>query len=206
MTKTILTTVLFLALGQIGFSQNLDKAKLDNYFNALEQNNKFMGSVAVSKNGEIIYTKSIGLADVETNLKALENTTYSIVDTILQVLHTRDSGLHSRIIDSNLLSIKCLEQVALNSRLCGQICVKYNILGYDTLPQSSLYVEHTVVGWLFQFGLVRPLVGKRPRRSGPSPRGDHDSEQVGDDGIGGVRSRADCLVQAQNRLTLTTSE
>ena len=78
MKKAILTTALFLTLGQIGFSQNLDKTKLDNYFNALEQNNKFMGSVAVSKNGEIIYTKSIGFADVENKVKATENSKYRI--------------------------------------------------------------------------------------------------------------------------------
>jgi D-alanyl-D-alanine carboxypeptidase len=78
MKKAILTTALFLTLGQIGFSQNLDKTKLDNYFNALEQNNKFMGSVAVSKNGEIIYIKSIGFADVENNVKATENSKYRI--------------------------------------------------------------------------------------------------------------------------------
>lgn len=78
MIKTILTAVLFLALGQIGFSQDFDKIKLDNYFNALEQNNKFMGSVAVSKNGEIIYTKSIGFADVENKVAATEKTKYRI--------------------------------------------------------------------------------------------------------------------------------
>ena len=78
MKKAILTTALFLTLGQIGFSQNLDKTKLDNYFNALEQNNKFMGSVAVSKNGEIIYIKSIGFADVENKVKASENSKYRI--------------------------------------------------------------------------------------------------------------------------------
>lgn len=78
MKKTIFTTALLLILSQIGFSQNLDKTKLDNYFNTLEQNNKFMGSVAVSKNGEIIYTKSIGLADVENKVKATENSKYRI--------------------------------------------------------------------------------------------------------------------------------
>lgn len=79
MKKTILTTVLLLTIGQIGFSQtNFDKAKLDNYFNVLEENNKFMGSVAVSKNGEIIYTKTIGLADVENNVKATESSKYRI--------------------------------------------------------------------------------------------------------------------------------
>jgi D-alanyl-D-alanine carboxypeptidase len=78
MTKRILLTTLLFTLVQIGFSQNLDKIKLDTYFNALEQNNKFMGSVAISKNGEIIYTKSIGFADVENRLKATEKTKYRI--------------------------------------------------------------------------------------------------------------------------------
>ena len=79
MTKTILTTALVLTLGQIGIAQTgFDKTKLDNYFNALEQNNKFMGSVAVSKNGEIIYSKTVGLADVENNTKATENSKYRI--------------------------------------------------------------------------------------------------------------------------------
>ena len=78
MIKRILTASLLLIFAQIGFSQNFDKNKLDNYFNALEQNIKFMGSVAISKNGEIIYTKSIGLADVENSLKATEKTKYRI--------------------------------------------------------------------------------------------------------------------------------
>ena len=79
MKKTVVTTILVLTLSLIGFAQsNFDKTKLDTYFNALEQNNKFMGSVAVSKNGEIIYTKSIGFADIENNLKATENSKYRI--------------------------------------------------------------------------------------------------------------------------------
>lgn len=79
MKKTILIVALLLTLSQIGLAQtNFNKNKLDNYFNALEQNNKFMGSVAISKNGEIIYTKAIGLADVENNIKANENSKYRI--------------------------------------------------------------------------------------------------------------------------------
>ena len=79
MKKTILTTVLFFTLSQIGFAQTkIDKTKLDNFFNTLEENNKFMGSVAVSKNGEIIYTKSIGLADIENDIKATEKSKYRI--------------------------------------------------------------------------------------------------------------------------------
>lgn len=78
MKITIITTALLLILGQIGFSQDLDKSKLDEYFKVLEQNNKFMGSVAVSKNGEIIYSKSIGFADVENEVKAIESSKYRI--------------------------------------------------------------------------------------------------------------------------------
>ena len=37
-----------------------------------------MGSVAVSKNGELIYTKSIGYANIENNIKASEKTKYRI--------------------------------------------------------------------------------------------------------------------------------
>ncbi len=60
------------------FAQNIDKAKLDAYFDNLEKHDKFMGSVAVSRNGEIIYTRSVGFADVENKLKANENSKYRI--------------------------------------------------------------------------------------------------------------------------------
>ncbi|TVR80968.1 MAG: class A beta-lactamase-related serine hydrolase [Chitinophagaceae bacterium] len=60
------------------FAQELDKAKLDSYFEALESNNRFMGSVAVSKNGNIIYSNTIGFADYENKIEANENTKYRI--------------------------------------------------------------------------------------------------------------------------------
>jgi len=59
-------------------SQGIDKVKLDTYFEVLASNNKFMGSVAVSQNGELIYTKSVGFSSVEHGLKANENTKYRI--------------------------------------------------------------------------------------------------------------------------------
>jgi CubicO group peptidase (beta-lactamase class C family) len=78
MNKVLLTSLLFLSISTVGFSQNFDKVKLDNYFKALEKNNKFMGSVAVSKNGKLIYSKSIGYADLENKIKATEKTKYRI--------------------------------------------------------------------------------------------------------------------------------
>ena len=78
MSKVLLTSLLFLSFRTIGFSQAFDKSKLDAYFQVLEKNNKFMGSVALSKNGELIYTKSIGYADLEHKIKATEKTKYRI--------------------------------------------------------------------------------------------------------------------------------
>ncbi len=63
---------------QCSFSQPIDKPKLDSFFQALEINNKFMGSVAISKNGEVLYTKSIGYADIESKLNPNENSKYRI--------------------------------------------------------------------------------------------------------------------------------
>jgi hypothetical protein len=54
-----------MVLGMTVFSQEFDNGKLDRYFNALADHDKFMGSMAVSRNGELVYTRSVGFTDVE---------------------------------------------------------------------------------------------------------------------------------------------
>ena len=76
--RTLITTLLIGILCQAGFAQSFDKTKLDHYFDALETNNKFMGSVAVSKDGVIIYSRSVGFSDIENHVKANENSIYRI--------------------------------------------------------------------------------------------------------------------------------
>lgn len=78
MKKNLILTAFIVLLTQLSFAQDFDSAKLDTYFNALETHNKFMGSVAVSQDGKIIYTKSVGFSDVENQTKANENTKYRI--------------------------------------------------------------------------------------------------------------------------------
>ncbi len=78
MNKNIFLGIVFIFLVQIGFAQDFNKIKLDSYFDALQANDKFMGSVAVSQNGNLIYTKAIGFSDVEDNIKPSENTKYRI--------------------------------------------------------------------------------------------------------------------------------
>lgn len=61
-----------------GYSQKMNTAKLDSLFQILETKDKFMGSIAVSQNGTLIYSKSIGKDDVETNKKATNLSKYRI--------------------------------------------------------------------------------------------------------------------------------
>ncbi|MEO6589802.1 MAG: serine hydrolase domain-containing protein, partial [Pyrinomonadaceae bacterium] len=43
-------------------SQTFDKAKLDQFFDALSTNNKGMGSIAISKDGKIVYSRAVGFS------------------------------------------------------------------------------------------------------------------------------------------------
>jgi CubicO group peptidase (beta-lactamase class C family) len=61
-----------------GYAQDIDKVKLDAYFETLETNGKFMGSVAVSQNGTLLYAKSVGFADIGQGIKANGQSKYRI--------------------------------------------------------------------------------------------------------------------------------
>lgn len=67
---TILLTVI--AFSTVS-SQNFNKAKLDSLFNTLSEMNKAMGSVTISKNGNILYSKSIGYCLISDSEKKLAN-------------------------------------------------------------------------------------------------------------------------------------
>lgn len=59
-------------------SRQFDPAKLDAYFETIATNDRFMGNVAISKNGQLIYTKSVGYLDVDAKQYADEHTKYRI--------------------------------------------------------------------------------------------------------------------------------
>ncbi|MBN7800052.1 beta-lactamase family protein [Algoriphagus aestuariicola] len=78
MKNLFFTAMLFGFWVNLALAQSFDKAKLDRYFDALEESNRFMGSVAVSENGHVIYSRSLGYVDVERAVKANENSKYRI--------------------------------------------------------------------------------------------------------------------------------
>ncbi len=60
--KILSLIILLFALSFTAFSQTFDKAKLDRFFDALSANNKGMGSIAISKGGDVIYSRSVGFS------------------------------------------------------------------------------------------------------------------------------------------------
>lgn len=68
--------LLILSFNVIG--QNTKFAKLDSFFNVLEENDRFFGSVAVAQSSEIIYTRAIGYADLETKASNNKDTKFRI--------------------------------------------------------------------------------------------------------------------------------
>ena len=78
MIKKLLTLSLLTVFITNCFSQMPNKQRLDSLFKVLEENNKFMGSIAITQNGKLIYANSIGYTDVETSKKADVKTKYRI--------------------------------------------------------------------------------------------------------------------------------
>lgn len=60
------------------FAQNANFSKLDSLFQKLEANNKFMGTVSLAKDGKIIYSKSIGYADIASKRENTAQTKFKI--------------------------------------------------------------------------------------------------------------------------------
>ncbi|MDO4225410.1 MAG: serine hydrolase domain-containing protein, partial [Bergeyella zoohelcum] len=76
MKRFFLTLVSVMSIGV--YAQSFDKAKLDSYFDVMEQNNQFMGSILLEKDGKTLYERSVGFSDVENKVKNSQNTRFRI--------------------------------------------------------------------------------------------------------------------------------
>src|ERR1043165_4447906 len=99
MRKSILTLSLTGFFFANCFAQSYNKAGLDSFMNALQRRNLSMGSLAISKNDKLIYSKSIGYAMIngEEKTPATEKTEYRIgsiskVFTSVMVFQLIDEG------------------------------------------------------------------------------------------------------------------
>lgn len=87
MHKTVALLSLFFC--SVVLAQSFNKAKMDEFMNALEQNNKFSGSVALLDDQHMVYSRAVGFADAENKVKNTADTKFrigSITKTFTAVL------------------------------------------------------------------------------------------------------------------------
>ncbi|MES2061027.1 MAG: serine hydrolase domain-containing protein [Bacteroidota bacterium] len=80
MIKKLLTLVILSVTITGCYAQSINKTRLDSLLNTLAANNKSMGSLAISQNGQLIYQKSIGNAAIDSpaTIPASAKTKYRI--------------------------------------------------------------------------------------------------------------------------------
>ena len=78
MTTKIKLSLLISMMICSSFAQNINTIKLDSLFQVLAAKDKYMGSIAISENGKLLYTKSIGKDDIENNKSSAITTKYRI--------------------------------------------------------------------------------------------------------------------------------
>lgn len=59
-------------------SQSYDKAKMDQFFDEIERNNRGMGSLSIYQDGQEVYQRAIGFENVEKQIEATSDTRYRI--------------------------------------------------------------------------------------------------------------------------------
>jgi D-alanyl-D-alanine carboxypeptidase len=64
MKKLLILCSMTLLLSNVNYGQSFDKAKLDQFFDRLAEKNKAMGSLTISKDGEVQYARSIGYGEI----------------------------------------------------------------------------------------------------------------------------------------------
>lgn len=109
--KTICTilqqTVIFVCMFciYINFTNAQNISALDSFFNLLKNDNKVMGTIAISKNGKMLYTKSIGysLYNNDKKIQASGKTKYRIGS----ISKTFTSAIIFQLIEEKILSLEC---------------------------------------------------------------------------------------------------
>lgn len=97
--STVFASLLTLTLFTTASAQTLNKAKLDQFFDRLAEKNKAMGSLVIAKDGNVLYSRSIGYGQINgTEKKPLtEATRYRIgsitkMFTAVMILQLAEEG------------------------------------------------------------------------------------------------------------------
>ncbi len=83
------------------FAQSFNTQKMNSFMQALDQNRKFMGTVAVAENGKTVYSNAFGYADVENKIKNTPETKFRIGS----ISKTFTSALVMKAVEENKLKL-----------------------------------------------------------------------------------------------------
>lgn len=78
MFRMLPTFIIFLISSLSAQAQVAVQARLDSLFDLLEKHDKAMGSIAVHRGGELVYQRAIGMASIESGVRANPGTRYRI--------------------------------------------------------------------------------------------------------------------------------
>jgi len=147
--KKFLIISLLIVTNTICFSQTFNSQRLDSLFQVLEKNNKFMGSIAVSLDGKLLYSNAIGYSDIESFKKADAKTKYRIGS--ISKMFT--ASLISKAVEENKISLnqtldKYFPQIVNSKEITIETLLNHksgihdlthnpNFLTYNTNPQSE---------------------------------------------------------------------
>jgi CubicO group peptidase (beta-lactamase class C family) len=94
--------ILFVLFSGASFAQEHKFLALDSLFQILDENNRFMGSLSISENGKVTYSKTIGKADLASG-KSSDNLTKYRIGSISKMF---TACLIFQAIEENKLSLK----------------------------------------------------------------------------------------------------
>lgn len=124
MKITSFLSICLLSAATAFYAQNIDTKNLDLYFETLANNQKFMGSVAISKDNKLVYKKAVGFKNMESKTVANVDTQYkigSISKTFTAVLIFKAIEQKKLTLDAKLSSyfptIKNAEKITIKNLL-----------------------------------------------------------------------------------------
>ncbi len=96
--------IFFLLLSSLGFSQIPNFEKFDRYLDVLFQNNKFMGNLALAKDGTIVHKSSVGYQYINYNDKKIASSDSKY--KIGSITKTFTAAMIFQLIEEGKLSLK----------------------------------------------------------------------------------------------------
>ena len=76
--NAIIALIILISLPIMGYGQSPALQRVDNLMKEYSESDQFSGNVLIAKDGDVIYSKSFGMADKDLNIPNREETKFNI--------------------------------------------------------------------------------------------------------------------------------